>query len=185
MAEAAHERLAQELVGSDFFFASEHFCTLADAPLMIVDGREIGIAIEADRVEVAREWFLEVGASFAIGFFDSAVAHAVWCVGGENAVATVDDRGHKVAIFVDIADALLFDNLLGCRSDVVPYGGHERLEDFVFFFADRSACVSFDAAFAFARIKVAEEKLLYEVESYESVFNLYHWMKKGLIYSPE
>ena len=109
-----------------------------------------------------------VDTAFAIGFFNGTVAHAVVAVAGEYAVFAVDDRRDKVAFFVNVAYALLFDDFLSLGQQVVPDFRKYFLYFFIFLFADGRAGIAFDAAFAKTFVEVAAKKLFDKVKADQS-----------------
>ena len=173
-AEASDERPFEETVGPDAVLAAEDFGAFADFPSVEVNGGEAVILTYAHRIKVARHWFHEVDAPFAPGFFEGTHAHAARAVGGEDTVASVDDRSHQVALAVDIGHAVFLDFATGGGQEVVDDGGEHFFELAALVFGDRSAGIAVDAALAEAAVEVAAEIAFDKVKRDESVFYLEH-----------
>ena len=172
LAETSDERSFEKLVEADAFFPSQHFGSLADFPLVVVDGSERWIFGKPYRIEVAGDGLVEIRPAFAVGFFDGAIAHSTFAVAGKHTVFTVDDGCYQVAFFVNVSDTPFFNLLFSLRQEVIPYHRQNLFQLLVFFFCDRRAGITFDAAFSETFVEIAAEKTFNQVEADKYVSDL-------------
>ena len=171
-AEAACEWLLEELVEAHAFGSPQHFGSLADFPSVEVDSRVAREFLQTQRIEVARNGLVEINATGAIGFLDSALAHSPLAIACEDAVATVDNLCHQVAFFVDVAYALLFNHFFCLWHEVVPNFRQSFLDFVVLLTGDRRTGITLDATFAEALAEVANKEAFHYVEAHESILYL-------------
>ena len=60
---------------------------------------------------------------FAVGLLEGAGTASLLVVGSEDAVTPIHDRGHLVTVFIEVADALLLDDLEGRRGEQMAHMG--------------------------------------------------------------
>ena len=157
VSETADQWFTEEAINRHALVFAKHFGRATDFPAVVVDGAEMFVLCDTYGVEVAGDRFHEVDTSFAIRFFDGAFARALRIVIREDAIFAVDDRRDHVVVRVDTRDSLTVDDFARLRREIVPYFGQNQAEDVELFLFERCARVAFDAAFAFAFGKVAEE----------------------------
>ena len=83
---------------------------------MIVHSSEAGVLRQADGIELTAQGFDEVSLTLTVDLLQSAGTASLVVVGGEDTVLAVDDRGDFIPIFIEVADALLLDDLERCRG---------------------------------------------------------------------
>lgn len=164
LAEAGGQRAFEEFVETQTEFAAEGFRRAAYLPAMVVDGREIGILGETERVEVARCGFEKIDATLAACFLDGAKAFPVRAIAGESAVAPVDNRCHEVTLLINVCHTVFFHLTESRRYHIFLYLGQHFLDAFHLFGGNRCSGVTFDAALSETGVKVAAEKLLGKIK---------------------
>ena len=157
LSELPDERFFQKLIDGGPFQASHDGCCLADIPAVVIDSLVRTVFSDPDRIKMARQRFVKLAFPFTIGFFDGAIATAIFIMAGKDAVFVVDDGSDQVAVAVGIDDALFADNSLGLGGKVVPNNGKDFLQfgDFAFFHG--CAGITFDAAGSVTGFQVAEK----------------------------
>ena len=141
---------------------------------MVVHRREGGVLRQAHGIELTANGLDEVRLPFAIDLLEGAGTASLLVVGGEDAVTPIHDRGHLVAVFIEVADSLLLDDLEGCRGEEVTHMGQALAELLRFALLQRRTAIAFDAALPLTGVVVADEEYVEEVLTDDLIFYLDH-----------
>jgi hypothetical protein len=104
---------------------------------------------------MARDRFGKIGQSGKESLFYCTPATAVGVVAGENAIATVNNRGNKVAVGITIDNSLTVDHCARLFRKVFPDDRQHFFQPRNLFFFDRSARFALNATCATAGRHVA------------------------------
>ena len=168
LAKPTNQRLFQKLIDPHLLAPAQHLARLADFPAVIVHGREVGILLQPYGVEVARDGFVEIDLPGPEGLLDGTLAHAVPVVAGKDAILTVDNRGHQVALLIDIGHPLLLDYPTGLGQQIVPHHPEYLFELAALLLGDRRPRVAFDTTGPQTLVEVTDKKTFYDVEAHQS-----------------
>ena len=97
LAETADERFLEELVEWKGETTAEFNTTAADIPTVVVHAYSAGYVLQADRIEMAGDGFLEFGAAFSIGSVEYTIASTIGIMIGKYAVTIVHNAGDQFA----------------------------------------------------------------------------------------
>ena len=138
---------------------------MTDVPTVILNTHIITYLRQANRVQVARNRFLEVYSPRVVCLFDETIAPTIVVGAREDTVFVVDNRRHTLTRRVEIGDTLR----LHYRPRLFGHIGQKEwkyLIDFqCLFVRQRSPCVPLNAAASTAGVEVAAELLFEDIKA--------------------
>ena len=148
--------------------------TVAYIPPMVFDGSEGWEAVQAYRIEVAGDRFVEAYLSFFECPFYHAVAPPLRVGSREDTVFAVDNLRYQFTFAVVVGYTFVCHHVT-CGG---RHHGQQHVEVLLyllgFLWFERCSGIAFDTATAFALLQVATELLLDDVERNQGVLYLKH-----------
>ena len=83
-------------------FLSQNACAMTDIPTVVLHSNHIAYLIEADRIQMARDGFLEINLACVVCFLDETIAPTIVIGAGKDTVFVIDDRGHLLSRWVKV-----------------------------------------------------------------------------------
>ena len=156
LAETTNEGVFQELINFKTQATTVFDGRAANVPTVVLQPYESACkAFFANGIKRTGYGFAPLGATFAKGLVGGAKAATFGAVTGEHAVLAVDDASHEVAFAIGIGHAFAVDDALGSSTEIVPHIVEHVFEFAHFVEGKGGSAVAFNAANAFAGIKVA------------------------------
>ena len=159
LTEAFDERLLQEFVDADALALALDHGMAAHIPFVEVYRDKVAHLSETCRIEVARNGFTPMEASFVECFLYETKSATFAVAGGKDAVLAVDNGGYKITVGVVVDDALLLDNSDRLAAHLLFYHRKSLFELFYLIESYRSSCLALHTANSFAVGRVAAEIL--------------------------
>ena len=130
---------------------------------MVINCLKIAVLRDSYRVEMAGDRFVEIALSFTVCLLDRTLADTIRIIASEDTILAMDNRGHQVALLINISHTLLLDNGLRSRREVIPNERQHRLQLRQLLLLQRSPGITLHAALTLAMRQVAQEATLHYI----------------------
>ena len=83
-------------------FLSQNARAMAYIPTVVLHPNHIAYLIEADRIQMARDGFLEINLARVVCFLDETITPTIVIGTSKDTVFVIDDRGHFLSRRVEV-----------------------------------------------------------------------------------